>query len=267
MVRYVFFAIVVLVSVGLDQWTKQLAIDNLASRSSRWNHGIERVVDAEQHGMTLEEWIADEFGVDMDDPEERQTVRGLYLVDPTDASGDGETGPLSATYRVERDSTLRIYHREVVVVPGFWNHIYVQNFGAAWGILSQRGESFRRPFFLIVSIIAVVVVMWIFRGLKSNQRVMMTALSLIVGGAIGNFIDRVRFGYVIDFIDWYVTMGGEEKHWPTFNIADVAISVGVALMALEILFTPAPKEGAGENDAVGPASGGDATNDAGTEKA
>jgi signal peptidase II len=248
--RYVVFAIIVIASVFLDQYTKMLAEQNLASRTSRWDHGIERIVDADQNGLTIEEWIGDEFEINVEDPDERRLVRGVYAVDEAGA----ETGPLNQTYRVTADSTLRIYHREVVVVPGFWNHIYVQNFGAAWGIFSEQNESFRRPFFTVVPILAVLIVLCIFRGLRSDQRMMIVALSLIVSGAIGNFIDRVRYGYVIDFIDWYVTYGGEERHWPTFNIADVAISIGVALMALEIVLTkpePAPGKEAAETASGG----------------
>lgn len=229
--RYVVFTIIVFVSVILDQYTKFEAQENLASRTSRWNHGIERIVDAEQNGLTVEEWIGDEFNIDVENPDERNLVRGVYAV----GEGGAETGPLNATYRVTGDATLRIYHREVVIVPGFWNHIYVQNFGAAWGIFSEQNESFRRPFFTIVPILAVVIVLFMFRSLRSDQHIMIVSLSLIVSGAIGNFIDRVRYGYVIDFIDWYITLGGEERHWPTFNIADVAISIGVGLMALEIV--------------------------------
>lgn len=230
--RYVYFAIIVIVSVVADHVTKYWAEQNLASRTSRWNHGIERVVDDAQNGMTIEEWIGSEFGIDVEDPDQRRLVRSIYEVNPE--TGE-ERGPLSESTRIESNDQLRVYHREMVVIPGFWNHIYVQNFGAAWGILSEQNERFRRPFFLVVSVIAVVFVMVIFRGLRSDQRLMMTALSCIVGGAVGNFIDRVRYGYVIDFIDWYVG----RHHWPTFNVADAAITAGVGLLlsdwVLEVL--------------------------------
>jgi signal peptidase II len=75
---------------------------------------------------------------------------------------------------------------------------------------------------------------------------MITTLALIVGGALGNFVDRIRFGYVVDFIDWYVTLGGRERHWPTFNIADVCISVGVTLMILQSFFVKEPGDKAAE---------------------
>lgn len=237
--RYVVFVILVVVSVFADQVTKQWAVDNLASRSSRWEHYVARDVDEAQNGLTVEEWVGSEFELDMSDDSQRQLARSIFMV-----GEDGtETGPLSMSYRVQTGDDMRVYHREMVVVPGFWHHIYVQNFGAAWGMFSEQHESFRRPFFMIVAILAVVVVLWIFRGLRNNQLLMASALSFIVGGAVGNFIDRVRYGYVIDFIDWFIVLGGEEKHWPTFNIADVAISIGVGLMAIEILTAkPAPTE-------------------------
>jgi len=230
--RYVLFAIIVVVSVVADIGTKLWAENNLASRSTRWEHPIELVVTDAQDGLILEEWIEEQFGIDPDDETRAGNVHSIYQR----LEGDTLNGPLPQHFEVDAGDELVVHHRQMTVVPGFWNHVYVQNFGAAWGMFSEKNESFRRPFFLIVSIVAVLVVFSLYRGLREDQRMMQVALSLIVGGALGNFIDRVRYGYVVDFIDWYITTGGQEKHWPTFNIADVWITIGVVLMAIQILF-------------------------------
>ncbi len=243
--KYAVFATIVLVSVFLDLWTKNIAENNLASVTSRWDHPLEReVVDADD-GMTLNDWIDREFGegTSATSPPELQ---GIYR------SEDGvRQEPLGGQSMVATGQTVQINYREVVIVEGFWSHVYVQNFGAAWGFLSQQNEKFVRPFFLIVSLIAVFVVLRIFRNVRSDQKVLMFALSFIVGGAIGNFVDRARYGYVVDFVDWYLTWGGEEHHWPTFNVADVWISVGVGLMIIEILFNGDPTAPAANEDEEG----------------
>lgn len=117
----------------------------------------------------------------------------------------------------------------VEVVDGFWNWRYVENPGAAWGLLSDASDEVRVPFFLIVSLAAVAFIIAFFRKLEDSQLLLITSLSLVFGGAIGNFIDRLHLSYVIDFIDWYVGT----SHWPTFNFADAAITTGVALLVIE----------------------------------
>lgn len=126
-------------------------------------------------------------------------------------------------------------HQAMEVVPHFFNLTYVRNTGAAFGLLSRAPESFRIPFFIIIPLVALTVIILIFKKTKETELLMITSLSLILGGAIGNFIDRVRFGYVVDFIDfhWF-----NKYHWPAFNIADTAIVIGVALL---IFYTLAEK--------------------------
>lgn len=231
--KYVAFGLIAFAALALDLWTKRMAEEDLASVSRRWEHPIERVVDGddtESGAVTLEEWVARELGDDAlsHDP---PLAQGFYLV-----QGGDQVGPLRRDYQLDAGDVVRIYHREVIVVPGFWNHVYVQNFGAAWGFMSDGDERFVRPFFLVVAVLAVIMVLWYFRSVHPSQLRLMFAFPLVVGGALGNFVDRARYGYVVDFIDWYVTVGGEEKHWPTFNVADVWIAIGVGLMILDILF-------------------------------
>lgn len=114
----------------------------------------------------------------------------------------------------------------VPVLEGLFSLTYVRNMGAAFGLLHKAPAWFRDPFFIIVPIVALFVILYILVTLPKGQRVAALGLSLIFAGAIGNLIDRVRFGYVIDFLDFY----WNDWHWPAFNVADCCIVVGVGLM-------------------------------------
>lgn len=120
----------------------------------------------------------------------------------------------------------------VEVIKGFFDFRYVENPGAAWGIFGSIDDSIRKPFFIIVSVIAILFIIYFFIKIKKEQRVLSIAISLILGGAFGNFYDRVANSYVVDFIHWFY----KDYHWPTFNIADSAISCGVILMIIHMLF-------------------------------
>ena len=122
----------------------------------------------------------------------------------------------------------------VSVIDGFFRLKYTENPGAAWGLLRTASPTFRIPFFIIVSLLAIGLIVWFFRRIEPHKKLLPLAISLVMGGALGNLIDRVRMGKVVDFVDWYITIGGDEKHWPTFNVADAAITVGVALLIIEM---------------------------------
>ena len=117
----------------------------------------------------------------------------------------------------------------VIVIPNFFNLTYVRNFGAAFGFLAESHPSFREIFFLSMPPIALLIILGILRGVKDDDTKQIIALSSIFGGAIGNYIDRVRFRYVIDFLDFHLY---NRWSWPAFNIADMAIVGGVALLLL-----------------------------------
>jgi len=110
------------------------------------------------------------------------------------------------------------------VISSFFHITYVRNPGAAFGMLSD--SAIRLPFFLSISVIASVAILWYARRVAAEKQWQLMSLGLILSGALGNFIDRIRLGEVIDFIDvhWY------NYHWPAFNIADSAICVGVGIM-------------------------------------
>ena len=120
----------------------------------------------------------------------------------------------------------------IPVLPDFFDIAFVMNPGAAFGIMASRSSAFRSPFFMLVSALAIgLIVYYYHRYLHEPARLPSAALGLILGGAVGNLIDRMRFGMVIDFLDFHV--GG--YHWPAFNVADAAISIGVGLMLLRML--------------------------------
>jgi len=121
-------------------------------------------------------------------------------------------------------------HDSITVVPGFFNITHVRNKGAAFGILSTLPEFWRSAFFITVTLVAVAAIIALI--IKTHERLLVYAFSLIAGGAIGNVVDRIRYGEVVDFIQWYV----KSYYWPSFNVADSAISIGVVLLAFEMLF-------------------------------
>ena len=118
-----------------------------------------------------------------------------------------------------------------VVVPGFFNLTYLHNTGAAFGLLANANPAWRPYFFIGIALLALVFVFFAFRQYRHRSAVYMFALAFIAGGAVGNLIDRVRFGSVVDFLDFYVS----GYHWPAFNVADSAIVVGVGLFLLASL--------------------------------
>ena len=124
------------------------------------------------------------------------------------------------------DSTMSLY-QSIPVFPGF-SITYAHNYGAAFSFLSDAGGWQRWFFAVLAGSISVGIIIWI-KQLKHYETLSAISLSLILGGAIGNLIDRVIYGYVIDFFDVYY----QSWHWPVFNIADSAITVGVALMLYE----------------------------------
>jgi signal peptidase II len=117
------------------------------------------------------------------------------------------------------------------VIPGLFNLVLVKNKGMAFGIFSQTRSGFPYYFLLAATIGAIAVILLFFCWTKRNQRWLTAGLSVILGGALGNLIDRVRLGYVIDFLDFYV----KDYHWPAFNVADSAVTVGTFWLFISIL--------------------------------
>jgi signal peptidase II len=133
------------------------------------------------------------------------------------------------------ETRVRLYEI-ITIVPGFFNITHVRNKGAAFSLFAGAPGAFRSVFFISVSVVAIAVIALLIK--KTGERLLIVSFSLIAGGATGNLIDRVRYGEVVDFIQWYV----KSWYWPSFNVADSAISIGVTLMALDILFQKSHKQ-------------------------
>lgn len=147
----------------------------------------------------------------------------------------------------ENVNGVRVADGVVSVIDGFFRLRYAENTGAAWSLLGGLSSGVRVPLFIGVTILAIAFMLWFFHRIEAKQRLLAAALASVLGGAVGNLIDRIRVGYVVDFIQWYVTFDkphnlglftieAGEKQWPTFNIADAAITVGVVLLLLEMIF-------------------------------
>jgi signal peptidase II len=126
--------------------------------------------------------------------------------------------------------TLRL-GQGIPVIPGFFDIVFVLNPGAAFGFLATLPESVRNPFFIAISAAAAVLILLYHVRYAQQRGLAGFALALILGGAVGNLLDRLRYGMVVDFLDVHIY----QYHWPAFNIADSAISVGVALMLLDMV--------------------------------
>lgn len=122
------------------------------------------------------------------------------------------------------DRTMALY-QSIPIVDGLFNLTYVRNPGAAFGIFAGSAESFRRPFLILVSILVSGFIVTLLQRLDGRERGLITALTFILGGAVGNLIDRIIYGEVIDFLDVY----WRNYHWPAFNVADSFITSGVAI--------------------------------------
>ena len=121
--------------------------------------------------------------------------------------------------------------QNIPIVPGFFDLTFVLNPGAAFSLFATLPEWIRNPFFILISVgAAVLIVAYRSWHLRENH-LASVSLALILGGAIGNLIDRLWYGVVVDFLDAHIY----QYHWPIFNVADSAISVGVTLLLLELL--------------------------------
>ena len=129
-----------------------------------------------------------------------------------------------------------VYGQPVAFIEGVWNWSLAYNTGAAFSLLSDAA-GWQRWFFAALAVgISCLLIVWLFRTARGDWR-SAVPFALIIGGALGNLVDRIRFGHVVDFIDWY----WDGYHWPAFNIADSAI-VGGAIALIVFGFGQRPKE-------------------------
>jgi signal peptidase II len=122
-------------------------------------------------------------------------------------------------------------NESVSVVDGLFNITYVRNTGVAFGIFSTITSPAKSVLLSLFTLVAAIVVVVYSLSTPVRNRLLQMALGLILGGALGNLYDRLRFGYVVDFLELYF----RNYHWPSFNVADSAISIGVCLLAIEII--------------------------------
>ena len=127
-------------------------------------------------------------------------------------------------------------YSSIIVIPGFFNITHIRNRGAAFGFLANQSSTLLGIFFILISVLALFFVFYIYINTPKTHPLPSTALALIFGGALGNLIDRIRFGEVVDFLDCYIGT----LHWPAFNVADSTISVGIVIFVILVIFKKIP---------------------------
>lgn len=145
---------------------------------------------------------------------------------------------LDQTTKLYVHATFRL-HESRPVVAEFFHLTYVRNPGAAFGLLANQNESFLQWFFPLVTVLAIIALVVYFTRVPVSRRQTLWGIGLIVGGAIGNGIDRLWLGQVIDFLDVHWR---DAYHWPAFNLADSAICIGVGLLLLDAFCKPTEAE-------------------------
>lgn len=128
-------------------------------------------------------------------------------------------------------------YQSIIIIPGFFSLTHIHNPGGAFGFLAQQDSTVRMAVFLVASALAIGLIFMFYRQIPKSHPVLAAGLALIFGGAIGNLIDRLRFGKVVDFLDFYIG----NLHWPAFNVADSAITVGVGIFLVHLVFRKLPE--------------------------
>jgi len=124
----------------------------------------------------------------------------------------------------------------IIVIKNFFNITHILNPGGAFGFFASSSPGVRKCIFLFVSSIVALLILWFYKKYAENFIFLSIGLALIFGGAVGNLIDRFIYGKVVDFLDFY--MG--TYHWPAFNIADSAITIGMGILIYHIIFKKIP---------------------------
>jgi len=135
-------------------------------------------------------------------------------------------------------------HESIPVVDGLVDIVHARNPGAAFSFLAEAPAWFRGPFFVVISITAIVVLLYVIARLPLEDRLMRIALGGVLGGAVGNLLDRLMYGEVTDFVDLH----WRGYHWPAFNVADSSITLAVTAVVVQALFVGHPEDAARERD-------------------
>ncbi len=161
-------------------------------------------------------------------PENRKKLARLLLV----------ASPLVALDQASKwliQKTIPLYEA-IPVIPGFFDLTHAHNTGGAFGMFADHGPLVRVILFLVLTVAAAVMVLWLYHRTPLKDRLFGWALCLIFAGAVGNLVDRFRFGYVDDFL----LLHAGRFQWPAFNVADSAVSVGVTILVIHVLFGKEP---------------------------
>lgn len=219
--KFVQFALIAVLGIVADQWTKSYAQERLASNV--YKHDVTLTVPDSAAGKTLREYLGEEFTWNQSDQLAQIALGGVR---------DHERRRVAPSATLTAGQVLHVTQRDAVIIPDIFDFQYARNYGSAFGFMNNPDLPYRAHFFVAVSLIALAIIGYILLGITTQQRLFLWGLSMLAAGAVGNFIDRIRLGYVVDFILWKYT---DELRWPNFNIADALICVGVGLMFIEIL--------------------------------
>lgn len=172
-------------------------------------------------GVTLDAFLADALP-HLSDEERRLTIeRGLF-------PARGRRDLVQPSTPAEEGALYLVGHRQVVLIPEHLDFSYVENPAGAWGLLADVDDDVRRTVFFVLSLVAIGVVVALLVRPPSERLLPLVALGGILGGAVGNVVDRLTTHYVVDFIHMY----WGDYHWPRYNIADIGITVGVIVLLL-----------------------------------
>jgi len=133
-------------------------------------------------------------------------------------------------------NTVPLYH-SIEVIPGFFSITHIHNPGGAFGFMANKSSGLRNLIFLFLSSSAICLIFYLYKNTPKKYSLLSACFALILGGALGNLIDRIRFGEVVDFLDFYIG----NYHWPAFNVADSAITVGIAIYLFHLIFKKMPE--------------------------
>ncbi|MEZ4265177.1 MAG: signal peptidase II [Myxococcota bacterium] len=187
---------------------------------------LRAAVEGEVSKITVADWLSSALRRMSDDDIAATAATGMHPITP------------SSSLRVDADApavagtSYLVTEREVAVTGDWFKLVYAENPGAAFGFMKGLPAKVRDLVFLVLTVIVGLVILVVLVRMPLQHRLVPLALTGVLAGAAGNFVDRIRYGYVIDFLDMDLGF----MHWPTYNVADIAISVGVVLLLLDMTF-------------------------------
>ena len=220
LIKFLLVIFIVFAAVVLDQWSKQWADDSLSTMRYP-DHAVVLTVPDTAQNITLEQFIKETY------PDQPELNQKQMIISTTK-----EGGRIFPTETLNPGDKIEIHNLSLTVIEGYFDYQYARNTGAAFSFMADKSPEFRKYFFGATSILAVLLIL-AYIGFSSwkKKKPLIIFLAIILGGAVGNILDRVRLGYVIDFISWHVG----EHYWPTFNVADVFVTCGVALLVIDLI--------------------------------